>query len=532
MSAALLLLLIASSNVANVFLARVLDREREMAVRVALGANRLRVARLVATESAVACAIGGIIGLVVAVVTVNLLAAIGPESIPRLSEVRLDGIALVFALGVTVITGGLAGLIPVINLAGSEAFNSLVQSSRRSTVGRRGRRTRHMLVSVEVALALVLLIGAGLLLQTFASLSRVDPGFDTEKALTAEINLPAARYPRSAERREFYDKLIPVLEATPGILSAGAISVFPLSGNPGGGTSLHRAGATTVDEGFVNHANFRVVTPGYFRTMGMTLLAGRQYTSRDGVEPPAVAIINQTLASQLWPGQDPIGRKMFSGQPSDPGSEFEVIGLVADVRETSLGEAVKPEIFIAYPQFAMQEMVLLVRTIGDPDAMAKTLQDAVLSVDPNQPIEAVQSVDAILARSVSEPRFNMILLGSFAIVALLLSMIGIYGVTSQAVSSRIHEIGVRMALGADSSSILALIVTQGLVPTAIGIVFGLAIAFAGTRLLSGMLFGVAPTDPITFVAGAGVLVLAALAGSAVPALRAARVDPTRALAAE
>lgn len=398
---------------------------------------------------------------------------------------------------------------------------------RGATASRRGRHLRGALVVTEVALAYVLLVGSGLLLMSFVEISRTDPGFRTDGLLTAEVNLAAARYPHSPSRVQFYRELMPVLRELPGVESAAAISVFPLSGNPGGGTSLHRIGATEQD-GFVESVAFRVATPAYFETIGLPLLSGRTFSPEDTGER-SVAVINETLAEGLWPGEDPVGRTMLAGRPRSPRGEYEVVGLVADLRGAGLNRPPRPHLYLPYPNAAMQEMVLAVRTAGPPADLIESVRAAVSSVDADQPLSSIVTGDALLAGSVALPRFNFLLLGFFSVTAVLLCAVGIFGVMTHVVRARTQELGVRMALGADGPRIMVLTMGLGLRQTVLGIGIGVVLALAGARAIEGLLFGVKARDPVVFAAGAALLGLVALLTTAGPSWRAARLDPVRAL---
>ncbi len=322
-----------------------------------------------------------------------------------------------------------------------------------------------------------------------------------------------------------------MLGALPGVTAAGAVSVFPLSGNRGGGTLLHREGAGGQD-GFVDDVRFRVATPTYFQMMGMTLLPGRGFSRDDASVDDAVAVINEALASQLWPGQDPVGRTMFSGRPDDPGTRYRVVGLLSDIRGSSLATIPEPYLYRPYGQVTMQEMVVVVRTSGPPEELATLLQSAVLEVNPDQPLEAIRTGEAILSDSVARPRFNLLLLSLFTVIAVTWSAIGIYGVSAQAVTARTREIGVRLALGASRGAVIRMTLGQGLGQTCMGLAVGLLLALLGTRLLASLVFGVSTHDPRTFVSATLTLFGVAILGSLMPSLRASRVDPVRALSAD
>ena len=525
---ALLLWLVAVANIANLGLARVLDRRQEVAVRAAHGASRLQIARLVTIESLSGGVFGAGLGLALAYLGIEAISVLGPANIPRIETIEVDATAIGFGLGLAALTALVASLMPMFAMARNDLVGTVALRSSSMSMSKRGRSVRGSLIGTEFALALVLLIGAGLLLQSFVYLSQVDPGFRADHLLTAEVNLPFASFPDSESRMQFYGELLPSLQALPGVTAAGAVSVFPLSGNRGGGTSLHREGANGQD-GFVEDIRFRVATPTYFQMMEMTLLSGRGVSWDDTRERSAVAVINEALASRLWPGQDPVGRIMLSGRPDDPGTRYEVIGLLADIRGASLASSPQPRVYAPYGQAAMQEMVIVVRTPGAPGDLAASLQRAVLAVNPDQPLEAIRTGEDILSDSIARPRFTLFLLSLFTLTAIGLSTVGIYGVSAQAVAARTREIGLRIALGASRRSVVGMTLAQGLRQTLVGLAVGLVVALLGTRLLASMVFGVSTTDTRTFVSATLILIGVAILGSLVPSVRASRVDAVRAL---
>lgn len=527
MGAVMVLWLITATNLSNLLTARVLDRSLEFAVRRAQGATRWQVARVVLIEGGLTAAAGTAVGLGLALLGIGSLSIVGPSQIPRMGSIALDGPVLAFALALSFLTAIVSASVPV--LAGLRRLRGGAMDVRwGATADRGGRRLRGALVVSEFALAYVLLVASGLLLMSFVQISHTDPGFRAGGLLTAEVNLAQARYPNATSRVQFYGELMPALRALPGVESVAAVSVFPLSGNPGGGTSLHRTGATEQD-GFVESVAFRVATPGYFETIGLPLLSGRAFSPDDTGEQ-SVAVVNQTLAEGLWPGEDPVGRTMLVGRPGSPRGQYEVVGLVADLRGAGLNRPPRPHIYRPYPSSAMQEMVLVVRAAAGPPAdLIESVRAAVSSVDADQPLSSIFTGDALLAGSVALPRFNFLLLGFFSVTAVVLSAVGIFGVMSHVVRARTRELGVRMALGADGPRVMTLTMGVGLRQTALGIGIGIMLALAGVGVIEGLLFGVGARDPAVFAAGAMLLGLVALLSTAGPSWRAARLNPVRAL---
>jgi predicted permease len=536
-----LLLAIACANVASLLLARGEARQREIAVRAALGAGRGRIARQLLTESALLAVAGGLLGLILAAWGGRAMVLAAPPTIPRLSAAGIDGWVLGFALLATVCTGLLFGLAPALHSARADLAGALVEGGRGGTAGGLRQRFRRGLVVGQIALALVLLTGSGLLVQSFLKVRGVDPGFDPEQLLTARLELSPVRYRTSDQRRAFFRELMARLEAIPGVQSAGAARALPMTGQ------LEIGDWSFLQEGKFSDppvptdytpADWQVVTPEYFRTMRMPLLQGRGLEEGDRLGAPGALVVNQTLARQVWPDGDALGRRVrLGGGPSDSVWRT-VVGIVGDVRHRGLSAEPRPEMYLPYDQFpagtmaALPSLYLAVRTSGDPAALAPALRAAVSGLDPDLPLAEVQTMEQSLGSWAAERRLTMLIVSGFAAAALLLGAIGIYGVMAHLVVHRTREIGIRIALGAVPREILRLVLSQGAWLAGLGIAAGVLGAFAVTRLIGGLLFHVRPTDPATFVATAVLLAAVAAIASVVPALRATRVDPIDALRAE
>jgi putative ABC transport system permease protein len=537
MGAVGVVLLIACVNLASLLLARADARRRELAVRRALGAGRGRLVRLLLTESLLLSLAGGAVGLAIGGGLLGLLPLVHAPDLPRLDQVGIDGGALAFTVGVAILTTLLFGLAPALSAASREAEPVLRESGRGATIGRARRRVRAALVSGQVALAAVLLISAGLLLRSLISLQHVDPGYRTDGVLTAQLSLPASDYPDDREVVEFYRTLLQRLRALPGVVSAGAVTSLPLA------TSLgdlnFRVEGREIPQGDVSpRADWQAVTPGYFETLGMRLVRGRGLEPHDDARAPGVAVINEAVARRYWPGRDPLGQRLLLGGGAGPGW-VTVVGIVADVRHGSLRDEPEPQMYIPHAQFrfwnaggAARSLSLVLRTLGDPMAQSGALRQRVSELDPNLTVSEVRTLSSVRSESVARPRFVTLLLGLFATLAALLAAVGIYGLVAYQVTLRIPEIGIRMALGARASSIVRLVLRQGLVLAVAGLLVGVLGALAATRLLAHLLFGVAALDPVTFLSIPLLLVAVALLASWLPARRAARLDPVTVLRAE
>ena len=522
------ILLIACANVANLLLARGLGRQKEIAIRRALGASRWRVVRQLLTESVLLALAGGSLGVLFAIWGSDLLLVIAPTSLPRLSEVRIDGGVLVFTLLVSLVTGVLFGLAPALQSSRIGLSEKLKEGDRGSTAGH--ARLRNGLIVSEVALALMLLIAAGLLIESFAQLARVQPGFNPERVLTFNISLPDNPYRDDARAAAFYDQLVRRIEGLPGVKSAAAGNVLPLSGaEEVDGFQIEGQPAST---GMVQTANFRWITPDYFKALQIPLQRGRVFTERDKKDAPAVAIIDETMARLYFPGVNPIGQRFKATNEKKPVFR-EIVGVVGDVRHTSLDAKPGPHIYLPESQAGLQILTVAVRSVGtEPSALLQMVRREVAAVDPDVPIADIRTMEEMVASSIAPWRFTMVLLSVFAGVALLLASVGIYGVLAYAVTQRRREIGIRMSLGAQRRDVLQLFLSQGMTVTLLGIVIGLGGAWGATRIMRSLLYSVSPTDPRVFLGVPLLFAAVALLASFFPARRAAQVNPVIALRSE
>ncbi len=524
-------LLIAGANVANLLLARATVRAKEIALRSALGASRGRIVRQLLTESVLLAALGGLLGLLIAVWGTDLLISLVPENIPRSSGIRLDGVVLGFTLLVSLGTGILFGLAPALQMSHLDLRGALNDSARGTGSGGSARhRLRNALVIAEVALALVLLTGAGLLLQSFARLSRVNPGVQPERLLTARIGLPDAAYPKPENVIAFYDQLLPRLQALPGVISASTVMPMPLSGS--NITTSFNIEERPAPKGRQPDSPVRLASDDYFQTVGIALRRGRLFNATDQLKSKQVIIINERFAEKFFPGEDPIGKRIQPGMSlsDDDGPMREIIGIVSNVKHRSLRNDFTPEMYLPITQMPMNSAYLMVRTsTSDPAMLTAAMRSAVARVDVGIPLTRVRLFEDYLSKSLARPRFNAFLLLIFAGVALVLTAIGIYGVMAYSVAQRRQEIGIRMALGAQKGDVLRLVVGGGMRLTALGVVIGLSAALALTRLLGNLLFGVTPFDGPTLGGVALLLGAIALLACWLPARRAAGVNPLVAL---
>lgn len=523
-----ILLLIACTDVANLLLGRASARRREVVVRLSLGATRGRLVRQLLTESVALSLVGGGIGVAAAALGTRTLVRSLPASaqLPRLDAVAVDGRVLAFALGVTLLTGVLFGLAPALAASRTDLYGTVPDAARGTTGGRGALRLRRGLVVAEVALALMLLVGAGLLLRSFQKLQRVDTGMRAEGVLTLRMRLSSDAYDTGHAMRGFLARLLPGLQALPGVRAVGTIWFLPLSGDRSN-TAAYRPDRPKPAPGQEPSADIRVVGGDYFRAHGIRILRGRGFDARDHAGAAPTFVINEALAREHFPGEDPIGKRM--AYLWDDLVVGEIVGVVEDTRDAGVAEPPAPAIYRAFGQAPTSLLNVVIRTAGDPMALAGPAREVVRRLDPNLPVASVRSMESVVAEATARPRLSSYLLGAFAAVALLLAAIGLYGVISYGVAQRRGEIGVRVALGAARRDIVRLIVRQGLAMTAVGLVLGLVGALALTRLLRSLLFGVTTTDAVTFVAVPLLLVGVALLASFLPASRAARQDPATAL---
>ena len=521
-----LLLLIACANVANLMLARTTVREREMAIRVALGAGRARLVRQLMTESVTLAVAGGLLGLLVTMWGIDLLPSVLEARVPRADGIRIDATVLAFSGLATLLTGVFFGLAPAVQ-AGRGPADSLKESGRGVAGSSRGRRLRRGIVVAETALAVIVLVGAGLLVRSFVALAGRDAGFTPNNLVT--FNVQFLTLPDTAARVEAAGRLIEELSQMPGVDAAGAATGFPPI-TPQRGTRFAIEGRTlTAGE---DGAYFIAATPGYFSALNTPVLQGRAIDSRDTANGPPAVVINRTLAAQVFPGQNPIGRRLKLLNPEQSSDWRTVVGVVGDVKYRGLDEESQPTIYTPFAQTPFMWLYVMVRTPSALEPMTRSLRAIIPSVHPSLTGANIRSMDDVIAQSIAVPRFNMALLSAVAALALVLSAIGIYGVIGYSVAQRTHEIGVRMALGAERVDVLRLVLKEGLLMALGGVALGLAGAAVLSRSMATLLFGVTARDPLTFAAGGAVLFIVALLASYIPALRATRVEPVTALRAE
>ncbi len=519
-------LLIACVNVANLMLVRATRRQKEMAIRLALGASRGRIVRQLLSESLLIALLGGAVGLLVGQWVMSGLLALAPPTIPRLNQVGLDTTVLVFTLSVSVLTGLLFGLLPAIQSLRTDLHSTLKEGGRSMATAIR-ERTRKVLLVAEVALALVLLIGAGLMLRTVFQLTHVDPGFNTENLLSMRLILSGDAY--SVERRRaFFSESLAQINAIPGVESAALTLSLPIEGSNWG--SVFIAGDKPVPARIdLPSAAFTPVSSNYFEVMGIRLLAGRAFNDADSSDSQHVVIINQTLANRLWPGEDPVGKRLKQGFPEDKTPWREIVGVVGDVKQNGVDRAAPLQVYMPLMQEPTRSTTVVVRASGDPLALAPRVEEKIHSIDKDLPVFNARSMDQLLDNAIAQQQLAMALLAGFAVLALLLAAVGIYGVMSYTVTQRTHEIGVRMAMGARPKDVLKLVVGQGMMLAMVGVGIGLSAALGLTQLMASMLFGVSSTDPITFIAISLLLIAVAALACYIPARRAAKVDPMVAL---
>jgi len=533
-------LLISCANVAHMLLARAAARHKEVALRVALGASRGRMIRQLLTESVLLASIGGAAGVVLAAAATRAVVAFGPADIPRLDTTVLDLRVLAFAVGVSFLTGIAFGLAPAVQASAPDLNRGLRESERGSTAGAGRHRLRRLLMASEVSLALVLLVGAGLMIRTFVALRGVDPGFRPDHVLTAVVSVTGSPAAAPGRRLAFYRELLEQVRAVPGVVSAGAINHLPLAGDVWG-WPFTVDGRPRPAVGESPTATFRVVLPGYFEAMRLALVRGRDFTDRDTLGAPGVVIVNEWTARRYWPGEDPIGRRITFDDVDKNPQWITVVGVARDAARSDWAAPPEQEMYLpllqsrgylASPAPHYTYLTIVARTRSDPAALVPALREAVRSADSGVTLSEVQTMDEVVARATASPRFYLLLLGSFAAVALALAAIGIYGVMSYSVARRRNEIGIRMALGARSGDVLRLVMREAVGVVAIGGGIGLAVAWPLTRLMGGLLYGVGAADPATFMGVAALLSAVALVATYVPARRAVGVDPLKALRAE
>lgn len=528
LGAATFVLLIACANVAALLVARAIKRSKEVALRVALGARRWDLARQMLAETILIAVVGGTIGLFLSVWGVRLLLLFGPQNIPRVDEIGVDGKMLIFTLLVSLVTAVPLALIPAFQVSKPNLNEVLNEESGRASGGLRSVRVFNMLVIGEVALAFVLLIGAGLLIKSFRQLSHIDAGFNRQDLLTMQVTLPSLSYPEESKVSAFYKKLLDELQILPGVQSIGAIDALPLSGRKTD-TQFVIEGHLPGPGDHLPDEEVRSISPDYFKAMQIPMLKGRSFSDSDRVGSQMVVVINQALAHKYFSNEDPLGKRLaFDGTPDKPNWR-EIVGVAGSVKNFGLDLEPKPEFYLPLDQYPSNTVTLVVRTPSNPTDITSAVRNTVKVQDPNLPVYNVKTMEEVVAASVSQQMLTVRLFGLFSLLALLLASIGVYGVMSYSVTQRTREIGIRMALGAPPQNILKLVMKRGMVLTTLGVVIGLIGAFVLTRVVANLLFGISATDVITFLQITLLLVTISLVATLIPAWRAMKVDPGNAL---
>lgn len=526
LGAVLLVLLIACANIANLQLARASVRGREMAIRTALGAARGRIVRQLLTESVVLAALGAGAGLLLSSWMLDALLALAPDVTGRLRDVRIDGAVLAFGMTAALATSLVFGLVPAFHAARRDVAATIKDGGRGAGAPHAGVTARRAFVVAELALALMLLVGAGLLMRSLANIRAVDPGFSPHRLLTGIVQLPASGYEKPAQVKAFYRALVERLESIPGVEGAALVNVLPFSGEDTDTSFTIEGRPAPAEPGDRPTAWYRVVSPGYLRAIGMRLEAGRFIEPRDHEAAEGVVVINRTLAGRYWPNEDPVGKRLSNGERF-----FTIVGITRDVRHRGLQEDPRGQMFLSYQQVDDRRMTLVLKTAGQPTGVLPAVRRHLAALDPSLPLSAIRTVDALLADLLALPRMVALLMGAFAAAALLLAAIGIYGLVAYAVTLRRQEFGIRMALGAARGDVLRLVLVEAARIASVGVALGALAAFGAARLIRALLFGVGASDLPTFAATAALLAAIALAASYLPARRAVRVDPVAALRA-
>ncbi len=524
-SAVGLVLLIACANVTNLLLARAASRQKEIAIRVALGAGRLRIIRQLATESLLLAFLGALAGWPMAVWGLKALLAIAPADLPRLAAVTIDNRALLFTLAITLLTAVIFGLAPALQLAKTNANETLKAGGTGGDRVVAGQRLGNLLIAAEVALALVLLVGGGLLLRTIQELHRIDPGFDDRNALAVTVQLPEKKYSDARQVALFSRTLEQQVSTLPGVQATGVTRILPIIHDLS--TGFYFEGRVREPDNQLPQTNYSAVSPNYFAAMGIPIVTGRGFNDRDDQQAARVAIISASLAQQYFPGESPIGKRI--NVVTGPESFREIVGVVADVKQRGLTRETAPHVYEPFAQAPDHFLTLIVRSSIDAATLGPAIRSRVFDLDPELPLQRVSTLDTVISNSIRQQRFASVVLSVFATVALVLALAGLYGVISYSVAQRTRELGIRVALGAQVSDVLKLVLKQGMTFVLLGEVAGILGALALTRLLAGLLFGVTPTDALTFFTVAISLFLVGLAACYVPARRATRVDPLQAL---
>jgi putative ABC transport system permease protein len=518
-------LLIACVNVANLLIARAAAREGEIATRAALGASSARILGQLLTESLVLAGAGGAAGVLLALWARDAIVSLTPATVPRISDVSINGWVLAFAMSLTLVTAVASGLVPAL-LATRRALRDSIAAGRKGTAASARRPLRSAMVIGQLALSLALLTGAGLLAKTFWKLTAVEPGFDASDVMTMEVVLPRARYPEPRQRSAFFGRVLEILESHPQVIAAGGATNLPLSSTQMTFGFYQEGMVPDRDAPFL--ANVRGVTAGYFRALGIPLMRGRALTSADREGSQPVVVINDAMRRKFWPDRDPVGEQLSITRGRTTVWR-EIVGIVGDIRHSGLGADPEPEIYMPYAHDPFMFLRIAVRSRAEPEALAGAMRAAVWAVDPGQPVSRVRTMEDVVSSSVASERFNTIMIGTFAVLALMLAAVGLYGVIAYSVATRLHEFGVRLALGAERRHILGLVLRQGLALSLSGLLLGFGLALVMTRSIEAQLYQTTRTDPATFGMVAGLLLTLALVASYVPARRAVRADPMRAL---
>jgi putative ABC transport system permease protein len=521
------LLLIACANVANLLLARAAARQKEIAIRAALGASRMRVIRQLLTESTLLALAGGALGLMLAVWGVDMLVRINENKLPRAHEIGLDLNVFLFTLGISLLTGIVFGLAPAFQTSKTNLQETLKEGGRSGTNSTH-KGLRNLLVVSEMALTVVLLVGAGLLVRSFLHLEQVDPGFQPQNLLVMQLSVPKNKYSEPAQQDQFYRQMLAEVRNLPGVKSAGAVSVLPMSGG-GSSRTFTIEGRELAPGQQAPHGDSWAATSDYFKTMTIPLVKGRYFTEGDTATAPGVAIVDEELARKFWPNEDPVGKRISFEGPDDKPRWREIVGVVGHVKNRGLDGESRPQFYFPHQQLPQGSMYLVVQSAGDPTSLTAAVRGAIQKVDKDLPVFRVTTMERMVEDSLAQRRFSMLLLGIFASVALVLAVVGLYGVMSYTVTQRTHEIGIRMALGASTRDILKMVVGHGMLLAVIGVGLGVGASFLLTRAMTSLLFNVSATDPVTFVSISLLLVVVAFLASYLPARRAMRVDPMLAL---
>jgi len=528
MAAVGLVLLIACANVANLLLAKATSRQKEIAIRTALGANRLRILRQLLTESLLLGLFGGLLGLLFALAGAKSLIAFVTVNIPKLKDFSFDAKVLLFTLLIALLTSLIFGLAPAIDASKPNLNEALKEGGRGSGGGSSRNRLRNFLVIAEVALAVVLVTASGLMFRSFMRLQSVNPGFNPQNLVTLEVELPDAKYHADQQRQTFQQQLLQRVTTIPGVQSAGTVDNVPFGVNAFN-TSFMIEGRPIPAVTERPRAFYRVISPNYFLAMGIPFHRGNQFTDRDTAEVPGVAIINETAARKYWPGEDPIGKKIKRGRPESKNPWLTIVGITGSASQLSLREESQPEIYVPYLQNTTRNFTLVVRTASDPRNLAGVIRKEVWAADKDLPVSSMKLMEELISNSTAQPRFYVILLTVFAALALILAAVGVYGVMAYSVTLRTRDIGIRMALGARPMDIFKHVVGQALILALIGLGIGLVLAIASTQAMSTLLFGVSAADPLTLAGTALILLAVALLASYLPARKATKVDPMVAL---